>query len=105
MNSKHYIKINDICFNIEIIGHKSNHCFIHFESYSNDYLFRFYFINKEKLSKSILGYYNDGDWPFCKSKEDCIKLLFALLDEIKSKYDVKIKTSLERPSNENYWDD
>ena len=50
--SSDYIKINDTCFNIEIIGYKSHHCFIRFESYSNDYLFRFYSINKEKFSKS-----------------------------------------------------
>ena len=104
MNSD-YIKINNIRFNIEIIGYPSHHCFIRFESYSNDYLFRFYSISKEKLSKSILNYYIDGDWPFCKSKEDCLKLLFALLDEIKSRYDVKIETSLRKPQEENCWND
>ena len=103
--SSDYIKINDICFNIEIIGYKSHHCFIRFESYSNDHLFRFYSINKEKFSKSILNYYIDGDWPFCKSKEDCLKLLFALLDEIKSKYNVIIKTSLRIIQEENCWND
>ena len=103
--SSEYIKINDICFNIEIVGYKSHHCFIRFESYSNNYLFQFYSINKEEFSKSILNYYNGGSWPFCNSKEDCLKLLFALLDEIKLKYDVKIETSLRKPQEENCWND
>ena len=101
----HYIKINNTYYKIRICNHISSFYFIQFQSCNNDYLFGCYSINKEEFSKYILNYYIDGDWPFCKSKEDCLKLLFALLDQIKLKYGAKIKTSLRKSQEENYWDD
>lgn len=41
----------------------------------NDYIFNFLGLNKEVVSYRALGYYEDGDWPECRSINDFNKML------------------------------
>lgn len=100
-----YIKINNIRFNIRIDNSISPFYFIEFEPCMNGFLFQHFSINKEEFSKSILNYYHGGAWPFCNNKEDCLKLLFALLDKIKLQYGAKVEISLIKSQEENCWND
>lgn len=43
-------------------------------------------IDKVKLSKKYLGYDKEGNFPYCKTKEDIFKLLRGLQKESKIKY-------------------
>lgn len=87
------------------IGHSSVGYYINFKEHYNSVLFTEYSINKEKLSKEILGYYIQGMFPFCKTIEDCEKLLMALINKIKEKRDPSISTNFTFPNLESYWDD
>lgn len=43
-------------------------------------------IDKERLSLDTLGYYEYGNFPYCKSEKDVFKLLRALQKKSKIKY-------------------
>ena len=43
-------------------------------------------INKRALSEKVLGYYEDGCFPYCKTEKDVFKLLRGLQKESKIKY-------------------
>lgn len=50
---------------------------------ANDALFYLYNINRRSFQARILGYSNNGGFPFCRTKEDALKLLDELLSAIK----------------------
>lgn len=56
--------------------------------YATLYKFPFHKLNvdKERLSLDTLGYYEDGCFPYCKSKKDVLILLRALQKKSKIKY-------------------
>ena len=43
-------------------------------------------IDKKALSEKVLGYYEDGCFPYCKTIKDIFKLLRGLQKESKIKY-------------------
>lgn len=43
-------------------------------------------INKVALSRKVLGYYDDGCFPYCRTEKDVFKLLRGLQKESKIKY-------------------
>ena len=86
-------------------GHSSNGYYINFIERFNNVLFTKYNIRKENLSMKTLGYYIEGMFPFCKTIEDCEKLLMALIVKIKKEKDPSISTNFTFPNLVSYWDD
>lgn len=48
--------------------------------------FRILGIDKIALSRKVLGYYDDGCFPYCRTEKDIFKLLRGLQKESKIKY-------------------
>ena len=86
-------------------GHSSTGYYINFIERYNDVLFAEYHIDKYNFSKEILGYCINGMFPFCKTIEDCEKLLMALIVKIKKEKDPSISTNFTFPNLVSYWDD
>ena len=86
------------------LRHATGGYYVFFKDNYNDVLFSKYNINKVKFAQEILGYYNNGMFPFCKTIADCEKLLMALIDKIKEK-DPSISTNFIFGNLESYWDD
>lgn len=56
----------------------------------NDILFDLAGIeNKREFQENVLGYSDDGDFPFCKTREDVIKLVKAIVDYNNSRLSCK----------------
>lgn len=87
------------------LRHAAGGYYVFFKDNYNDVLFSKYNINKVKFAQEILGYYNNGMFPFCKTIEDCEKLLMALIVKIKKEKDSSISTNFTFPNLVSYWDD
>lgn len=103
LNKTYKVK-TDTCTYYFNFGHSAAGYFINFKEYYNSVLFTEYNINKYEFSKEILGYYINGMFPFCKTIEDCEKLLMALINKIREK-DPSISTDFIFENLECYWDD
>lgn len=49
--------------------------------HSNNYIFEHIGLNKKDFTKTILGYYKSGDWPYGETVEDCHKLMLAVIKQ------------------------
>lgn len=61
----------------EIIGYLNKTINYYFScgDFPNSYIFRVLKLDKEEVSRNVLGYYIDGDWPECETIEDFNKML------------------------------
>lgn len=82
--------IDDKIYNGTIISSSRHGWFVAF-SIGNSILFRILRLDKEEVYLKVLGYYPySGDWPYCKTREDLIKILYYL-DSLVNKNPLFIK--------------
>lgn len=70
-----FIDENGIKSEIKGLLNKSKNYFFAGYRHGNSYIFSVLKLNKEEVSRKVLGYYIDGDWPECKTIEDFNKML------------------------------
>lgn len=84
---KYIRKNNSIEYSDGTVFHFSiEHDFIGYYTTLFERPFRDFNIDKTSLSLKVLGYYEDGNFPYCKTEKDVFKLLRGLQKESKIKY-------------------
>lgn len=78
------IKISGISYDF-MIGAYTKGYYLEFLDDSNDCLFVLSKINPNDFTRKTLGYHISGIFPFCKTINDLITLLFELLKEMENR--------------------
>lgn len=83
-----YIRKNNVIEYSDGVKHEFDITHDQFGYYATLFMYPFEKLNIDKahLSLDTLGYYEDGAFPYCKSKDDVLILLRALQKKSKIKY-------------------